>query len=259
MSDTSSAPSIDSIAKAAPFPPLVQEPPAPPNTIESFLFGFHLAKSQLARTRAGLTVILAFALAISSALIEKHFAQIGAVDRALEATFRLVIPLLSFAILSEITGRTDLRDAAWPVVRFGAAHRGAVAGMLGFSVLFSAVASAALAAASVLFAHSKSAPPILSDCMISAWIAILTAWSYTGYYAIGATFFRFGRGRFVPLAIDFILGGSAGLIGAIMPRGNAINLLGGAAPMGLTQSQSVMMLFISGAVMGGFSLWRCRR
>lgn len=246
-------------AKAAPFPPLAHEPNQAPGLWASFLFGFYLAKSQLSKRRMGLTFFLAFALAISSALIEKYFTQLGAVDRALESTFRLLIPLLCFAILSEITGRADLRDAAWPMARFGANHRDIVMGMLAASVLASALFSAALALVSVIAAHSKSAPPILSDAMLSAWIAMVTALAYTGYYALGATFFRFGRGRFVPLIIDFLFGGSVGLIGALLPRGNAINLLGGPAPMGLSQSKSFVLLLVMGAFTGGLALMRCRR
>lgn len=251
--------STASLMKATSFPPLVREPPPPPGMRASFGFGFSLAAAQLKRRRTALTLLLAFALALASAWIEKRFAAMGAVDRALESAFRILIPLLTFAVFSETTGRSNLRDAAWPVARFGAERRGAVCGMLAGAALVAVLSSAALAAVSVIAAHTPSAPPLLSDAALSARIAAAAAFSYTGYYALGATFFRFGRGRFIPLIVDFLMGGSAGLAGVIMPRGNAINLLGGAPPMGLSQSASFVILFVSGGLAAALALLRCRR
>ncbi len=80
------------------------------------------------------------------------------------------------------------------------------------------------------------------DLLVSGWIGALTGAAYAGWFSLGATFFRRGVGRFVPLAVDLLLGGSAGVIGALLPRGNAVNLLGGPSPLGLGQPASAALL-----------------
>ncbi|HVY47084.1 MAG TPA: hypothetical protein VHB21_14450, partial [Minicystis sp.] len=58
-----------------------------------------------------------------------------------------------------------------------------------------------------------------------------------------------GGGRWVPLVADYALGASTGLLGAVLPRGNALNLLGGAAPLGLSQPTSSLLLALMTVVL----------
>jgi hypothetical protein len=47
------------------------------------------------------------------------------------------------------------------------------------------------------------------------------------------------------LALDFAIGGTSGLAGAILPRGTLANLLGQAPPLGLDQRSSTAILVAS--------------
>ena len=58
-------------------------------------------------------------------------------------------------------------------------------------------------------------------------------------------FWKRGRGRWIPLLLDLLLGASTGVFGAIFPRGNAQNLLGGAAALHLAQPASSAILVVS--------------
>jgi hypothetical protein len=240
-------------------PPIAMEPPAPAGLLASFLFGFRMARYRLYRRRTALLGLLAIALAASSAAIERRFGSAGAVDRALESTFRLIIPLATFAIVAEVSAHARLREAAWPAARYGARHRDVLLGMIAATVAASALFGAVLAALSVAVAHTPSAPPLVSDALLSAWIGAITALAYAGWFVLGATFMRLGRGRFVPLIADFVIGASGGMAGAILPRGNALSLLGGEAPLRLPQQASTGILIVSGAVLCGLAVLRCRK
>lgn len=240
-------------------PPIVAEPPAPAALAQSFLFGFGMAKHRLLSRRAALLALLALALTVSGAVIERRFGSAGAVDRALESTFRLVIPLLTYAVVAQAIERSRLREAAWPAARYGASHRDVVLGIVAAAALVSALSSAVLAALAVLLAHTSSAPPLAADALLSAWIGAITAFAYAGWYALGATFLKRGRGRLVPLIADFVIGGSSGLAGALFPRGNAGNLLGGDAPLRLPQQASTAILIGSGAALCVMAVLRCRK
>lgn len=240
-------------------PPIAAGPPAPAGLWQSTLFGFGMASRRLLRRRAALLALLALALTVSGSVVERRFGSAGAVDRALESTFRLVLPLLTFAIVAEASERSRLREAAWPAARYGALHRDVVLGIVAAAALVASVSGAVLAALSVVLAHTPAAPPLASDALLSAWIGAITAFAYAGWYALGATFLKQGRGRFIPLIADFILGGSAGIAGAVLPRGNAGNLLGGAPPLRLPQESSTAILIVSGVALCVLAVLRCRR
>jgi hypothetical protein len=241
------------------FPPITRDPPAAAGLVASFRFGFGMAGHRLRRRRTALLGLLAVALTVSGAVIERRFGSAGAVDRALESTFRLVIPLATFAVVAEVSGRARLREAAWPAARYGALHRDVALGMVAAAAVTSALLGALLAALSVLVAHTPRAPPLAADALLSGYIGAITAFAYTGWYALGATFMRLGRGRFIPLIADFVIGGSVGMAGALLPRGNAVSLIGGAPPLGLSQQVSAAILIISGAALSGLAVLRCRK
>jgi hypothetical protein len=218
-----------------------------------------MASQRLRRRGLALIGLLALALVFTSATIELRAGSAGAVDRVLEATFRLVIPLFTLAIVAAVSSRGNLSDAAWSAARFGARHSAVALGLLAAAVLASAGSAALLAAFSVAAAHTKSAPPLAADAALSAYIGAITAAAYAGWLGLGSTFFRFGQGRLIFIILDFLIGGSAGLMGAIFPRGNATNLLGGAAPLGLSQPSSTAILILSAAALCLAAAARCKR
>lgn len=220
--------------------------------------GFAAARARLLRRPAALSALLGAALVVVSGLVEHRAGSSGAADRALSATFRLVIPLVCFGLAAEATGRGNLRDGAWPAARYGARCRDVALGSIASAVLFSAVLSALFAVLAVLVAGGGGALSTGYDAFTSAWIAALTAAAYVGWFSLGATFGKRGGGRWVPLVADFVLGGGAGFSGAILPRGHALNLLGIAAPMGLPQGASSAILAGSAVVLCLLAAVRCR-
>ncbi|WP_437680622.1 hypothetical protein [Sorangium sp. So ce131] len=220
--------------------------------------GMEMAYSRLRARRPLLAFGLGLALAIAAAVIEVSFGSAGAVDRALLATFRLVVPLTSFALASDAADRAALRDAAWPAARFGASSHHVALGIALTTAFAAAVAAALLAIVVVLIAHGPGASPFVRDMLLSGWIGALTGAAYAGWFSLGATFLRRGRGRLVPLAADFLLGGSLGVAGALLPRGHAVSLLGGPSPLGLGQPASAGLLALSALVLALAAAARCR-
>lgn len=241
------------------FPPIAEAPYPSPPASESFLFGFGMARRRLLNRRVGLLAFLGLALAIVAALVERHITPVGAADRALLSTFRLVIPLVSFAIVTEVSARSRLAEAAWPAARFGAGPREVALGVIAGALITSACVSAVYAASAVLFAGSSSSTSVARDALTSAWIGAFAASAYVGWFSLGSTFQRRGRARFWPLLADLLLGGSTGIAGALLPRGNAVNLLGGPAPLALSQHASAGLLLASALVLSLFAALRSDR
>lgn len=198
--------------------------------VRGFLLGARLGLSRLRHRRTAGALFLALALCVAGAWIELSAGSLGAVDRALAGTFRLVVPLLTLALVSRAGTREGVGAGAYPLARFGLPR---------FAV--------ALAAVTVLFSHSASAPPLAGDMLMSAWIGGMTALAYAGWVAFGGTFWR-GRGRWAPVVADFLIGGSTGLAGALLPRAHASSLLGLASgPLSLPPQVSSAALVGMGA------------
>jgi hypothetical protein len=191
-----------------------------------------------------LAVVLGAALAVVGALIERRLTIAGATDRALSGTFRLVIPLVTFAVVAEVTDRSRLRDAVWSIARYGVSRRATALGVIAAAVFASMAASALLSFLSVVTSYSAAAPPLVLDAVQSVWIGALVAAAYAGWFCLGATFFARGGGRWVPLVADFLWGGTTGFAAAVLPHAHARNLLGGAGPSGLSQRGSSAMLLV---------------
>lgn len=220
--------------------------------------GMEMALSRLRARRPLLALGLGVALAVAAAVIEVAFGSSGAVDRALLATFRLVTPLTIFALAADAADRTALREAAWPAARFGASSHHVALGIALATALAAALVGALLAVVVAAAARGPGAAPFVRDVLISGWIGALTGAAYAGWFSLGATFLRRGLGRFVPLAADFLLGGSVGVVGALLPRGNAVNLLGGPSPLGLGQPASAGLLALSAVLLALAAAARCR-
>ncbi|XXT23049.1 hypothetical protein WME94_16025 [Sorangium sp. So ce429] len=247
--------------------PIAAVPPLPPAeaaferktpALIAVRLGVEMALGRLRARRPLLALGLGVALAVAAAVIEVAFGSAGAVDRALLATFRLVTPLTVFALVADAADRTALREAAWPAARFGASSHHVALGIALAAALSAALVGALLAVVVVAIAHGPGAAPFVRDVLTSGWIGALTGAAYAGWFSLGATFLRRGHGRFVPLAVDFLLGGSAGIVGALMPRGNAVNLLGGPPPLGLGQLASAGLLALGAFLLALAAAARCR-
>lgn len=220
--------------------------------------GASAALARIFRRATALAALLGLALLVVATVIERRAGSAGAVDRVLGGTFRLILPLVTFAVAAAATGHDRLREAVWPLARYGASRRQIAFG----TVLAAAFASAALAAFfavfSVVLAHGPGDPPLLRDAFQSAWIGALTASAYAAWFSFGAVFLRRGRGRWLPLLLDILFGASTGLLGAVFPRGNAANLLFGAAALLLSQPASSAVLVVSTVLLTLFASLLCR-
>lgn len=239
-------------------PPIsLQAPPVAPPGV-ALALGFSMARERILRRPTLLSALLGAGLVVVAGLIERRAGSAGAVDRTLAATFNVVVPLLTFGVAAEAGGRRNLRDGVWSAARYGVARRDVALGAVGAAVLVSAILSTLLAALAVTVAHAEGNPPLARDLFTSGWIAALTAAAYTGWFMAGATFGRRGGGRWVPLLLDFLIGASSGVAGAILPRANAASLLGGAGPLGLPQASSSLILGASAMTLAGVAALRCR-
>lgn len=238
-------------------PPISHDAPPPARPQVAMRIGLEASLSRLRSRGTSLTLLLGTGLVAVSAMVERRVTIADAVDRTLQATFTLVVPLASFAITAQALGRTRLGDAAWSAARYGVARRDVALGMIAAASLASAAISALFAALSVILAGAGVAA-IAGDVFTSAWIAALTGAAYTGWFALGATFGKRGGGRFVPLFLDFAIGGTAGIAGAILPRANAASLLGVPGPLHMTQASSSVILGGAAFLLGGLAALRCK-
>ena len=238
-------------------PPVSASPLRPASLSTAVAIGARFAIRRLSRRGPALAFGLAFALTVAGAVIERKVAGAGAVDRALAGCFGLMVPLLSFALLLATTGRARLADAAWSAARYGVPRREVALGLVAVTAGAAATASALLALTSVAVAHTAASPPLAPDLFTSGWIGLLTGAAYAGWFALGASFGRRGGGRLVPLLLDFTLGG-AGIVAAVLPHGNAQNLLGGAAPLGLAQPASAAVLIAASIFTALGAAFRCK-
>lgn len=238
--------------------PLQLAPPPPAPRAAAIRLGAAAARARILRRPTALAVLLGLALIVVSTVIERRLGSAGAVSRVLGSTFRLIIPLATFGVAAAATGHDRLREAVWPLARYGAARRHIAFGTLLAAIAASAVLAALFAVVSVVLAHSPGEPPLLRDAFQSAWIGALTASAYAAWFCLGAVFWKRGRGRFLPLLLDVLVGGSTGLLGAVFPRGNAENLLGGAAALHLSQPASSAILALSAASLTLIASLLCR-
>jgi hypothetical protein len=244
-------------------PPVVTDAPRPAAPAVALAIGLALGRARIARRPTLLSAMLGAALVVVAALIERHEGTAGAVDRTLGATLSLVVPLVSFGVAAEATGRGNLRDAVWPAARYGVARRDVALGTIFATAAASAALGAVFAVLAVAAAHGDGNPPLARDAFMSGWIGALTAAAYATWFAFGATFGRRGGGRWVPLLLDFAVRGSAGMLAAVLPRGHAANLVGGAAaaaaaPLGMGQAESSLALLGMVGALAALAALRCR-
>ena len=220
--------------------------------------GASAARARIFRRSTALAALLGLALIVVSTVIERRAGSAGAVFRVLRSTSGLILPLVTFAVTAAATGHDRLREAVWPLARYGASRRDIALGTVLAAVAASAALATLFAVVSVVLAHGPGEPPLLRDAFQSAWIGALAASAYAAWFSFGAVFLRRGRGRWIPLVLDLLFGASTGLLGAVFPRGSAANLLGGAAALQLSQPASSAVLAVSTVLLTLLASLLCR-
>jgi hypothetical protein len=130
------------------------------------------------------------------------------------------------------------------MVAFGAQPARAAAASIAVAAACCAVVGAGVAAIVAVVAHGIADPPRLHDATVSAYVGALGGAAYAAWFSLGASFGRRGGGRVALLVVDWILGANGGAGALLSPRGHVRNLLGGAAPMDLSQRASAAVLVI---------------
>lgn len=220
--------------------------------------GFVTAARRGGSRASVLLLVLALALVVSGGLIERRITSWGAVDRSLLSTFRLVVPLYCFALATAACQRLGLRDAAWTVARFGAARRDVATGIVLFLVSASALSGAVFSMAAVLSAYGSASRPLVTELFTCTWIGALVSAAYGAWFAFGSAFFDRGRGRWVPLVLDFLLGAGTSAISAFFPRSHARGLLGAMGPTHFSQPQSCIALIVMLLALSALAVVRAR-
>jgi hypothetical protein len=127
------------------------------------------------------------------------------------------------------------------------------------AIVASGLLGGALGAAVAGIAHGSADPPIARDLATSAWIGALGGAAYAALYAFGSSFGRRGGGRTVAIVLDAVVGSGLGASAFLTPRGQIRNLLGGRAPLDLSQRDGLVVLAVLVVVFGGLAVLRARR
>ena len=157
-----------------------------------------------------------------------------------------VLPLLAFAIVGGVLGGTGLRRSGRSLVPFGGSVTEVALSTIAVAIAASALLSGLLGAGAAGIAHSAGDPPRVADMVLSGRSSALAGGSYAAVFCLGASWTLRGGGRFLVLALDWILGGSDRAGALLTPRAHVRNLLGGNAPFDFSQRKSAVALVIVG-------------
>jgi hypothetical protein len=223
--------------------------------------GYALAWARLRPRALAMAALFGTALVLMVGLVERRAGPIGAVDRCLSGTFGVVLPIVTFGIVLEGSARTNLAESVWSLARHGVSRRAVALGAILAMTMASAAFAALFAILSIVFAGGVQAPLglVLADALTSARIGVLASTAYVGWFAVFATFGRRGQGRVVPLLLDYALRGSALSLAVLFPRAHALNLLGGRAPLSMSQEASAAFLAVTAVTLDLIAAARCGR
>jgi len=199
------------------------------------------------------------ALAVVAALLARTRGSATGADHVMRGTFgAIVLPLLSYGVVGAALGGLGLAQSIRGTVSLGAEPRRAALASIGVAVAVSATAGGLLGLVVCGVAHGPLDPPLARDLPASLWIGALGGAAYAAYFSAASAI---GKGwlRGVFLALDWILGASAGAGAALTPRGHVTSLLGGAQVAELSQRVSSAMLVAVVIVYVGVALGLTRR
>ena len=200
---------------------------------------------RLLRTpRAWLPLAVWASLAIVSALLARSSGSGSGADHVMRGSFAfLVLPLVSYAIVSGVIGRSGMKRGIRGVVALGAQPRRAALAATLVAVTAAMVACGVLAALVCLLAHGAHDAPLGRDLVTSLWVGGLGGGAYGAYFCAGSAI---GKGwmRGVFLAFDWIVGSGSGFGALITPRGHVQSLLGGPLCAEISQRASSVALLV---------------
>lgn len=201
--------------------------------------------ARLARSRRGWLPILGWTLlAIVAALVARSHGTTTGADHVMRGAFGvLVIPLLTYGMVSAVLGGLGLGSAIRGVVALGAAPRRAALASVLVAVVASAIMCGLLATIVCAVAHGSQDPPLARDLPTSMWIGALGGATYAAYFCAGSAIGK-GTARGFFLAFDWIVGAGASVGAILTPRGHVVSLLGGHHVAELSQRASSVLLVV---------------
>jgi hypothetical protein len=204
-----------------------------------------LPLARLLRTpRSWIPIVLWTLVAMVSALLVKSRGLTTGADHVLRGSFGfLVLPLVSYGVVSAVLGGVGMKRSIKSVVVLGAAPRRAALASTLVSVVVAIILGALLSVLVCALAHGSGDPPLGRDLFASFWIGALGGGAYAAWFCAGSAIGKGAmRGGF--LVIDWILGSGTGFGAALVPRGHVHSLLGGASVAELPSRASSVVLFV---------------
>jgi len=201
--------------------------------------------ARLTRTRRAWLPIAGWSLvAVVSALSSRSAGLASGADHVMRGTFGFVIlPLLTYGIVSAALGGAGLRPAVRGLVALGAPPPRAALASVGVSMAAAALACGVVAVLVCLIAHGSADPPLVWDLPASFGVAFTAGAAYAAFFCAGSAIGR-GAMRGAFLAIDYIVGTPAGFGSVFTPRAHVMSLLGGPQCFELSRRVSSMILVV---------------
>ena len=201
--------------------------------------------ARLTRTRRAWLPIAGWSLvAVVSALSSRSAGLASGADHVMRGTFGFVIlPLLTYGIVSATLGGAGLRPAIRGLVALGAPPPRAALASVGVSMAAAALACGVVAVLVCLIAHGSADSPLVWDLPASFGVAFTGGAAYAAFFCAGSAIGR-GAMRGAFLAIDYIVGTPAGFGSVFTPRAHVMSLLGGPQCFELSRRVSSMILVV---------------
>ncbi|HEX2732496.1 MAG TPA: hypothetical protein VHM70_12875 [Polyangiaceae bacterium] len=162
------------------------------------------------------------------------------INTLLTFTLGLILPLLTWATASQLFPNGLFASLA-PIATHGASRRGLLLGA-GLRALSGATAIVLGSTVVVFLLGGSARAGNFGALLIGTWIAVLGAVAYTAWFLLGSSFGSRAQGRWVFLALDWLLGSSASALALPWPRGHLRNLLGGESVANLEQPAATLTL-----------------
>jgi len=216
--------------------------------------------ARLTRTRRGWLPLVGWALfALISALSTRSAGLASGADHVMRGTFGFVIlPLLTYGVVSATLGGAGLRPSVSGLVALGAAPpRAAFASVL-VAMAASALSCGVIAAIACAVAHGSADPPLVWDLPMSFGVAFTGGAAYAAFFCAGSAIGR-GAMRGAFLALDYLIGTPAGFGSLFTPRAHVMSLLGGAQCFELSRRVSSVILVLLVLVYLGLAVRLSRR
>jgi len=200
------------------------------------------------------------ALAIASAIaMRAGRSPYGAFHTLVGIYAVVVLPLSVYALAGTVLGPRSLSSTTAQLACFGAPPARVAGVAIGITMLAAGVLSGALAALLACIAHGAADPPLAVDAVTSAYVGAVAGVAYAAWFGLGSTLGRRGGGRGLLLVLDWILGATNGVGAMMTPRGHLRNLLGGQAPLDISERASLAWIAVIAAACVFIVVVRARR